>query len=124
MPSRSKARKKNTAPAVRFFAQSYLAYARLHYNRWSALFEHRMQGDAPVPEWYMPKMLRMFRLVEEAVLPHTGDREKAARLSKLLWAGVHGVCTLALAGKLEQVHADPAERMIDDFIALAADEMK
>jgi AcrR family transcriptional regulator len=104
---------------LRHLAQSYLAYARAHYNRWSALFEHRMQDDAPVPDWYAPKMLRMFTLAEEAVLPLAGNPERARKLAKLLWAGIHGVCTLSLAGKLEQVQADPAEKMIDDFISLA-----
>jgi AcrR family transcriptional regulator len=105
---------------ARYFAQSYLKYARANYNRWSALYEHRMQDDAPVPAWYVPKMMRMFELISDAVIPHVGgDVKKAERLAKVLWASVHGICTLSLAGKLEQVQAGAAERMIDDLMALA-----
>ncbi len=111
---------KKAEQLVRYYAHSYLAYARAHYNRWSALFEHRMQDDAPVPKWYAPKMMRMFDLIEGAVMPHVGDDPKAAaRLAKLMWASVHGISTLSLQGKLDQTGAGAAERMIDDLIALA-----
>ncbi|MEZ0226030.1 MAG: TetR/AcrR family transcriptional regulator [Alphaproteobacteria bacterium] len=105
---------------ARFFAHSYLIYARENYNRWSALFEHRLPDGVKVPEWYLPKMMRMFALIGESVLPHVdGDAKKAERLAKVLWASVHGICTLSLAGKLDQVGAGTPEKMIDDLIALA-----
>lgn len=107
---------------MRYYAQSYLKYARDNYNRWSALFEHRMQNDAPVPDWYIPKMTRMFGLIEQAMLPHTdNDEKKAARVARLMWASVHGITTLALQGKLALVGAGAAERMIDELIALGID---
>lgn len=105
---------------ARYCAQSYLKFARDNYNRWSALFEHRLQGGAKVPAWYEPKMMRMFDLIGEAMLPHAGgDAKKAERLAKVLWASVHGICTLSLAGKLDLVGAGTPEKMIDDLIALA-----
>jgi AcrR family transcriptional regulator len=104
---------------ARFFAQSYLIYARENYNRWSALFEHRLPEGAKVPDWYLPKMMRMFELIGQSVLPHVdGDLKKAERLAKVLWASVHGICTLSLAGKLDQVGAGTPEKMIDDLVAL------
>jgi AcrR family transcriptional regulator len=108
---------------ARYFAHSYYKYAKANYNRWLALFEHRMQGNAPIPEWYLPKMMRMFALIGEAVMPHAGnDPKKAERLAKLLWASVHGICTLALGGKLDQVGAGSPEKMIDDLMALVVDK--
>jgi AcrR family transcriptional regulator len=105
---------------ARYFAQSYLKYARENYNRWSALFEHRLPAGEKIPDWYMPKMTRMFELIGGAVVPHVGgDAKKAERTAKVLWASVHGICTLWLAGKLDQVGAGTPERMIDDLIALA-----
>jgi AcrR family transcriptional regulator len=105
---------------ARYFAHSYYKYARENYNRWLALYEHRMQDDAPVPDWYEPKMMRMFSLIGEAVMPHVNnDAKKAERLAKLMWASVHGITTLSLQGKLDQVRANAAERMIDDLVELA-----
>lgn len=108
---------------ARYFAHSYYKYAKANYNRWLALFEHRMQNDAPIPEWYIPKMMRMFALIGEAVMPHVGnDPKKAEKLAKLLWASVHGISTLALDGKLTQVGAGTPEKMIDDLITLAVEK--
>ncbi len=105
---------------ARYFAHSYYSYARDNYNRWLALFEHRMQDNKPIPKWYMPKMMRMFALIGDAVLPHVdNDAKKAERLAKLLWASVHGITTLSLSGKLDQVHAGTPEKMIDDLMSVA-----
>jgi AcrR family transcriptional regulator len=103
---------------IHHLAHAYLAYAKKNYNSWSALFEHRLEeGNTEIPDWYASKMTRLFALIEEAVLPQAGnDRKKAARLARLLWASVHGITTLALAGKLEIVQADHADKMIDDLL--------
>jgi AcrR family transcriptional regulator len=106
---------------TRYLAHAYLSYARANRNRWSALYEHHMPEGVTVPDWYKPKMDRMFGLVEEALLPGVGgDARAAARLAKVLWASIHGICTLALTGKLTEVKAAAAERMTDDLLALVS----
>jgi AcrR family transcriptional regulator len=104
---------------VRVYAQGYYIFAKENYNRWLALFEHKMKPE-DIPEWFRPKMAQMFDIFEQAVLVHTdNDKKKAAKLSKILWASVHGICVLSLAGKLDQVKAERAEKMIDDLLVLA-----
>lgn len=108
---------------ARYFAHSYYEYARKNYNRWIALYEHRMQDDKRVPDWYVPKMMRMFALINDAVMPHVNnDAKKAERIAKLMWASVHGISTLALQGKLDQVHAATADKMIDELVAMALEK--
>lgn len=103
---------------ARAFAQSYYGFARDNYNLWTALFEHKMKPEE-IPDWYKPKMIQMFAAFEETILPHAeNDSKKASKLAKTLWASVHGICVLSLAGKLAQVDADPAEKMIDDLFRL------
>lgn len=103
---------------ARAFAQGYYAFAREHHNLWLALFEHKMKPE-DIPDWFRPKISQMFDIFEETVLLHTaGDRKKAAKLAKILWASVHGICVLSLTGKLEQVKAERAEKMIDDLFAI------
>lgn len=103
---------------ARAFAQGYYQFAKTHYNRWLALFEHQMKPE-DLPEWFRTKVGQMFDIFEQAILAHTdGDKKKAARIAKLLWASVHGICALSLAGKLDQVKADRAEKMIDDLLAI------
>ncbi|MEZ0261621.1 MAG: TetR/AcrR family transcriptional regulator [Alphaproteobacteria bacterium] len=112
------AKKPAAGQLIHHLAHGYLAFAKKNYNLWSALFEHRLEdGSTEVPDWYAPKMTRLFGLIEESVLPQVkGDRKKAARLARLLWASVHGITTLSLAGKLEIVQADHADKMIDDLL--------
>lgn len=103
---------------ARHFAQNYYHFAKENYNRWLALFEHNMKPEE-IPEWFRPKINMMFDLFEQTVLVHTdGDKKKAGKLAKILWASVHGICVLSLTGKLEQVKADRAEKMIDDLFTL------
>lgn len=104
---------------ARAFAQGYYAFARENHNLWLALFEHKMKPE-DIPDWFRPKIAQMFDIFEDTVLLHTaGDRKKAAKLAKILWASVHGICVLSLTGKLEQVKAERAEKMIDDLFAIA-----
>jgi len=103
---------------ARAFALNYYYFAKENYNRWLALFEHKMKPE-DIPEWFLPKINMMFELFEQTVLVHTdGDKKKASKLAKILWASVHGICVLSLTGKLEQVKADRAEKMIDDLFTL------
>lgn len=119
--AKSVPKKASGAQLIPHLAHGYLAFARKNRNLWSALFEHRLEdGSTEVPDWYAPKMTRLFGLIEESVLPQVkNDRKKAARLARLLWASVHGITTLALAGKLEIVQADHADKMIDDLLEIA-----
>ncbi len=105
---------------ARHFAQVIITSRKENYNRWLALFEHKMKPE-DIPEWFRPKINMMFDLFEQNVLVHTdGDKKKAAKLAKILWASVHGICVLSLTGKLEQVKADRAEKMIDDLFTLTS----
>jgi hypothetical protein len=75
-----------------------------------------------LPEWYVPKMARFFTLVENILLPDMhNNRAKAKRAARVLWAGIHGICILALSGKLDLVGADSAEilamSLVDNYMA-------
>jgi AcrR family transcriptional regulator len=102
---------------VHAMAEAQIEYCRRDFNRWSALYEHRLPPGREIPEWYLPKMSRLFDLVEEALLAHTpGRRKRARRAAKLLWAGLHGLCSLAISGKLEVVGAEPLELLAEELV--------
>jgi hypothetical protein len=108
-----KSLKRDKGEALHALATAYLKFAHKHYARWSALFEHRMPEDKPIPDWYLPKLARFFDLVEHALLPHVADNHAKARMTgKILWASIHGICVLALSGKLALVKAESPERLI------------
>jgi AcrR family transcriptional regulator len=101
---------------LHFLARGYIAFARKHYNRWTALFEYHTP-DNGVPDWYAEKLNRLFELVEAALLPHLeNDHVKARHNAKILWASIHGICILSLSGKLDKVGSEKAETLVDSLL--------
>lgn len=107
---------------LRALAKFYIAYAREHYRLWIVLFEHHIGPEEPLPEWYVPKMARFFAVTEELLMKEAGiNRARARRAARVLWAGIHGICTLSLSGTLEVVGAESAETLalslVDTYMA-------
>ena len=102
---------------VRALAQFYIQYSKAHYNEWIALFEHHMNDEKSVPQWYSSKMTRFFTLVEKLLLPVTNNnRKKAKRAARILWAGIHGISILSLSGKLDLVGAESSKTLANSFV--------
>ncbi len=109
--------KRTKKDPLRYLAQGYIDFARAHYDRWTMLFEFKMAKPTPLPDWYTEKMTRLFRLVENAILPHSdGDLRKARQDAKVLWAGIHGICVLSLSGKLDIVGAEKTEVLVNSLL--------
>ena len=93
----------------------YISYANERYNLWSMLFEHRMEAD--LPDWYEEKMARNFGVVEKAMTLIVGEGiADAERAAKVLWASLHGICSLSITGKLDTVGAESAQVLAEFFI--------
>lgn len=83
-------------------ADAYLDYAVDEPRRWRALFEHHLPEDAAFPDWYLPKLAKLFAHADEpleSLLPQIGEKERQ-ELAKALFASVHGIVTLGLEGRL------------------------
>ncbi len=107
---------------IRALARSYIRYSRAHPNEWLALFELRIAEDKRIPAWYAAKMARFFDLLEGLLLPALrNDRKKAKRAARVLWAGIHGICILAMSKKLDMVGSESAgtlaESLVDNYMA-------
>ncbi|HSF94482.1 MAG TPA: TetR-like C-terminal domain-containing protein, partial [Thermohalobaculum sp.] len=81
-------------------AGAYTGYVGAHPRLWGVVFEHRMpQGETP--QWYIEKVQRLLGLVEAAIAPLFRPGDEAARHheARVLWASMHGIVTLDIAGK-------------------------
>lgn len=106
----------NASDAIQRMGECYIAYSRKHFTLWSMLFEHRL-AEGGLPDWYQEKINAIFQLIEEALHRETGkDSQTIARAAKILWAGMHGICTLSLSGRLDTVGAESAQTLADNFI--------
>lgn len=103
---------------LRAMARAYVDCARAEPLLWQALYEHRMSGDRPLPDWYSGRITRLFALVEGALAPLFGTPESddCRRAARILWSALHGIASLALAQKLERLAELSAEEMADDLV--------
>lgn len=117
--------KKNIASpdeAIKQLAKSYYHFASNHYNRWSMIFEHRLSEDVMVPDWYQNKIDNIFSLVESKFNQLTDQHsvEQNQLAARSLWSGVHGICTIALNGKMDLLGNTDVEQsvmlLVENFI--------
>ena len=73
--------KRGKAEPLRVLARGYVEYARTHYNRWLALFEHHRDKSTPVPDWYQDRIKRFFAMLEDTIPPCCGSQGEARRAS-------------------------------------------
>lgn len=85
---------------IECLVRSYFGFARSHQNAWSAIYDHRLPPDAPMPDWYGAALEELIGIVIAEVagaLP--ADRRAAApALARSLLAVVHGHCVYAMTG--------------------------
>ncbi|MDP3589630.1 MAG: TetR/AcrR family transcriptional regulator, partial [Methylobacter sp.] len=80
-------------------AKVYLHFAVQNFNRWTLIY----MPDAKTPDWYRQKVDGIFSLVEAqfAQLAPDSSAQQCKQAARVLWSGIHGVCTLSLTGKLD-----------------------
>ncbi len=100
-------------------ATRYLDFAARHGLRWRALFQHRLSGERPTPDWYMAEQARLFSYIEEPLAdlrPDLGPRDRAL-LARTLFSAVHGIVSLGLDEKLGAVPVPVLRRQVVTVVA-------
>ena len=103
---------------LRLLAAAYLGFALLHTHRWRLVFEHRLPDDQDAPPTYRNHTAGIFKLVSENlrhVLPKSEVRD-TDQTAIALWAGIHGVCMLAVTGKLQVGGPTSVQRLLDHLL--------
>ena len=98
--------------------RAYVEFATQNPMGWSMVFEHRLPDGEELPHWFVEKVNKMFELVELQLTPlleHQSEKE-IDLVSKALWCGVHGICSLAVTGKLEIDDAKSINVLTDSLI--------
>lgn len=82
--------------------QTYIGFASDNPYLWEMVFKHRLPEGQQVPTWFQEKVHRMFAMVEAQLKPLAKNRSQPeiAQAAGALWGGVHGICMLALTGKI------------------------
>ena len=103
--------------ALILLGRAYVNFSRDNYHLWSLLLDHKLQPGNTLPIEFQRKIDELFLLVSGMVAPLvSSDQEKADRAAKVLWAGLHGVCSLAMSGKLDAVKAETADILAESLV--------
>ncbi len=107
---------------MREMSAAYVEFALRHASRWRLMFEHSLPVGAARPRAIELRIRRMFELVEAGLRPQMpGAPEERLRLTATtLWSGVHGICVLAVTGKLRwsgtDNYRDLSDHLVDTFL--------
>jgi AcrR family transcriptional regulator len=97
-------------------AEVYFRFTQRAPKLWNLLFEHHMPTNWVVPIWYKAKLDNLLKEVERALLPITNDDASAKRAAHVLWAGLHGITSLATADKLANITRDEPSDLIQNLV--------
>ena len=97
----------------------YLEFLEQNPALWTAIFEYRRPAGTDLPAWYLNKVQKLMRLVEDALAPlfDSKDARGLREASAVLWTSLHGICTLAEDGRLSLVSARSVPQMAKSLIA-------
>ena len=96
-------------------ADPYLRFVERRPLLWGLLFQNSLSGS-PRPDWYYNRMDRLFTILEDALDPifKSGPLEAKRDAARVLWSGLHGMCTLATEGAV--LSWDEVRRLATDLI--------
>jgi len=100
--------------------RAYLRFATSNEGLWALLFERRQSAATGTQsEAYRVQVNSLFARVERQLvrLRPTRSAEEVRLAARALWSGIHGICTLALDGKLDVPGVVDAEPLAENLIA-------
>jgi AcrR family transcriptional regulator len=112
---RIRGRTNQPAQNLRLLVAAYLGFALLHTARWRLVFEHRLPDGQKAPPTYAGHTAAIFALVSDRLREAgiTRDAAATAELATALWSGAHGICMLAVTGKLQVATQASVQRLLD-----------
>jgi len=119
-------RKRNPENRIRAMAEFYVKYATDHPDRWRLVFEHRAPRGLPTPLQMKERRDVMFEMVADNLREISPGRmlQEVDHTATALWSGIHGICILALTGKLYLGGAFSMVKLVDTLIDSVLNEFR
>lgn len=98
----------------------YLEFARTNMNLWSAVFDHRMQHDRDIPDWYNEEQKVLFAHIGSSLsdLQPAMDKASLSIRVRTLFAAVHGIVAIGLREKIIGLPSDIIANEVEAIIRL------
>lgn len=99
-------------------ARGYLKFACDNHYLWSALFDHRMPEDVPVPEWHLVEHAVLFEQIAMplAQLNPKLDEAELITLARSMFAAVHGIVSISLQDRFIAVPRKELDAQLTQFV--------
>ncbi|MEQ9327504.1 MAG: TetR/AcrR family transcriptional regulator [Rhodospirillales bacterium] len=99
---------------------AYVRFIAGNATLWQVLFDHRLAGGEDLPAWYQAQVEQMMALVENALAPlfPMAGNASGRDAARLFWSAIHGVCSLAIGGKLGIVTSMPLDEAVARLTAI------
>ena len=114
-------KERDVEKALNILARRYIDFSTDQANLWNALFDVRILKSDTLPAWYYEKVRRMMALVAEPLKPLFSPEEsiELLRTVRVLWSGMHGICTLVEAEALDEEESSIslAGTLIQNYVA-------
>ena len=111
---------------LRSLAKGYIRFTGRQPKLWGLLFEHQLPEGKEPPEENEAKTLLLLGLMERALAPMfpPGREEERLHVVRVLWASLHGICSLGSAGKLTagETITTMVETLLTHFLVGLRDE--
>ena len=119
-------KKRNPEVRIRTMAEFYVQYATDHPDRWRLVFEHQAPRGIPTPLQMKERRDVMFEMVADNLKEISPGRraQQIDHTATALWSGIHGICILALTGKLYLGGAFSMTKLIDTLIDSVLNEFR
>lgn len=106
-----------SAETLHALGSAYLQFAQEHTQRWRLIFDHRLPY-LDTPDWFQDKVQEGFGMIEQVLAKVATERSESEikRAARALWGGVHGVCMLAMTGKLADPEGGEVQVLVDSLI--------
>ncbi len=119
-------KKRNPEVRIRAMAEVYVKYASDHPDRWRLVFEHQAPRGLPTPALMKERRDVMFEMVADNLREISPGRipQEVDHTATALWSGIHGICILALTGKLYLGGAFSMVKLIDTLIDSVLNEFR
>lgn len=105
---------------LKALAKVYLAFCKDEPALWGLALSHQLRSTTkPIPPDYEARIAALPALVAQEIKALFPKRSASAikRDVALLWAGLHGICSLSLTGRLDVIAAPAATSLADALIA-------
>ena len=103
---------------AKYLIDAYIDLSEQQRFLWAFVFALPSDDKENAPSWYKEKVDNLFSLVLAAFEPIAHNKREAGIAARAIWPGVHGICVLDMAHKLEMVSNDSPKTLAHNMLAI------